>query len=113
MPVHRRFGAYTDEHVQQAGIADDRKDVLFRAAAGRTGMLTEGSLGRTDVFRMTRRRAREAGIRTPIGCHAFRATGITNYLENGGTLCITTMSTTDSGHVVQRGRSVATLGLRT
>jgi integrase len=35
---------------------------------------------------MIRRRARDAGIRTPIGCHTFRATGITNYLENGGTL---------------------------
>ncbi len=27
-----------------------------------------------------------AGIRTSVGCHSFRATGITNYLENGGTL---------------------------
>jgi integrase len=35
---------------------------------------------------MIRRRARDAGIRTPIGCHTFRATGITNYLENGGAL---------------------------
>jgi integrase len=43
-------------------------------------------MGQTDVFRMIRRRARDAGIRTPIGCHTFRATGITNYLENGGTL---------------------------
>ena len=35
---------------------------------------------------MIRRRARAAGILTPIGCHTFRATGITAYLENGGTL---------------------------
>ena len=35
---------------------------------------------------MVRRRAKDAGIKTPIGCHTFRATGITNYLENGGTL---------------------------
>ena len=27
-----------------------------------------------------------AGIRTPIGNHSFRATGITAYLKNGGTL---------------------------
>jgi integrase len=25
-------------------------------------------------------------IKAPIGCHTFRATGITAYLENGGTL---------------------------
>ena len=35
---------------------------------------------------MIRRRARQAGIMTPIGCHTFCATGITAYLENEGTL---------------------------
>jgi hypothetical protein len=30
--------------------------------------------------------AAAAGIKAPIGCHSFRATGITVYLENGGTL---------------------------
>jgi integrase len=35
---------------------------------------------------MIRRRAKAAGIKAPIGCHTFRATGITAYLENGGTL---------------------------
>ncbi len=35
---------------------------------------------------MIRRRAQAAGIKTKIGCHTFRATGITAYLENGGTL---------------------------
>ena len=28
----------------------------------------------------------KAGIRTEIGCHTFRATGITEYLRNGGKL---------------------------
>ena len=35
---------------------------------------------------MIRRRALTAGIETPIGCHTFRATGITAYLKNGGRL---------------------------
>jgi integrase len=35
---------------------------------------------------MIQRRARGAGIRTKIGNHTFRATGITAYLKNGGTL---------------------------
>lgn len=39
-----------------------------------------------DAWYMVRRRARDAGIATRIGCHTFRATGITNYLENGGSL---------------------------
>jgi len=35
---------------------------------------------------MIRRRAAGAGIKTPVGKHTFRATGITAYLKNGGTL---------------------------
>ena len=39
-----------------------------------------------DVFRMIQRRAAKAKVKTAIGCHSFRALGITTYLENGGTL---------------------------
>ena len=39
-----------------------------------------------DTWRMIRRRARDAGIKTKLGCHTFRATGITAYLGNGDTL---------------------------
>jgi integrase len=35
---------------------------------------------------MIRRRAAAAGIATKLGNHSFRATGITAYLKNGGTL---------------------------
>ena len=48
--------------------------------------LTENPMARGDVYRMFRRRAKDAGIQTPIGCHSFRATGITAYLKNGGRL---------------------------
>ena len=39
-----------------------------------------------DAYRMIQRRAAELGTRLKIGCHTFRATGITAYLEGGGTL---------------------------
>jgi len=54
--------------------------------AGRSGNLTDHVMGQADVFRMIRRRAAAAGIRTLIGCHSFRATGITEYPRNGGKL---------------------------
>jgi len=53
---------------------------------GRSGELTGNSLLQPDVWRMIRRRALAAGIKTEIGCHTFRATGITAYLKNGGRL---------------------------
>lgn len=43
-------------------------------------------MNQSNVHKMIRRRARLAGIPTNIGCHSFRATGITNYLKNGGRL---------------------------
>jgi integrase len=36
--------------------------------------------------RMIQRHAAELGMKGRIGCHTFRATGITAYLEAGGTL---------------------------
>jgi integrase len=35
---------------------------------------------------MVRKRALAVGIMAPVGNHSFRATGITAYLANGGTL---------------------------
>ena len=43
-------------------------------------------MSRQDAWRMIKRRAKQAGITTKIGNHSFRGTGITNYLENGGSL---------------------------
>ncbi len=52
----------------------------------RGGELTGSRLDRVDVFRMIKRRARQAGLPETACCHTFRATGITAYLNNGGTL---------------------------
>ena len=41
---------------------------------------------RIDVYRMIQRRARNVGLNIDLCCHSFRATGITAYLNNGGTL---------------------------
>ena len=43
-------------------------------------------LDRRNALELIYRRAKHAGIATQIGCHTFRATGITIYLTNGGTL---------------------------
>jgi hypothetical protein len=43
-------------------------------------------MNRVDAWRMVQRRAADLGVRIRVGCHTFRATGITAYLEAGGTL---------------------------
>jgi site-specific recombinase XerD len=86
MPAHHLLEGYMDEYLDAAGIADDKATPLFRTAAGKTGKLTGRRMTRTDALRMIWRRAAAAGIATELGCHSFRATGITVYLTNGGLL---------------------------
>lgn len=86
MPAHHNLDEYVAAYLAAAKIGDDKKGPLFRTAAGKTGELTEKPMAQVDVYRMIKRRTKEAGIKTEIGCHTFRATGITAYLKNGGRL---------------------------
>jgi integrase/recombinase XerD len=81
MPAHHNLEAYLDSYIEAAGLRDGGKSPLFRSAAGRTGTLTATPMNRVDAWRMIQRRAAELGTRVRIGCHTFRATGITAYLE--------------------------------
>jgi integrase len=86
MPAHHNLEAYLDAYLEAACIRDAGKSPLLRSAAGRTGTLTENPMNRVDAWRMIQRRAAALGFKVKIGCHTFRATGITAYLEAGGTL---------------------------
>jgi site-specific recombinase XerD len=86
MPVHHTLEEYLDSYIAAAGIKTEPKSPLFRASNGKTKVLSDRPLDRKDAFAMVQRRAKAAGIRTKIGCHTFRATGITIYLTNGGEL---------------------------
>ncbi|MDZ4782923.1 MAG: tyrosine-type recombinase/integrase [Planctomycetia bacterium] len=86
MPCHHKLDEYLHAYIDAAGIARDMKGWLFRTTEGQSGQLTDRPMRQADVYRMIRRRAADAGIMTRIGCHTFRATGITEYLRNGGKL---------------------------
>jgi len=86
MPAHHNLEAYLDEYIAVSGIRNDGKAPLFRSAVRRGDALTSSPMHRIDAYRMVRRRTAEAGFEQKLGCHVFRATGITAYLEGGGTL---------------------------
>jgi integrase len=86
VPAHHNAEAYLDAYLEAAGIAQDKKTPLFRSTRAKTKQLTPNGLTRTDALRMVKRRARAAGLPAAVCCHTFRATGITAYLENGGTI---------------------------
>ena len=102
VPAHHNAEAYVDAYLAAARTAQDRKGPLFRSL-DRERHLTERRLHRLEVLAtpapmpgfagygvcrcgVIKRRARQAGLPMTTCCHTFRATGITTYLQNGGTI---------------------------
>jgi site-specific recombinase XerD len=86
MPCHRSLEEYLTAYLEQTSIIEDSKGPLFRTIGRGTARLTRTPLPQANAYAMIARRATAAGIPTKVGNHSFRATGITAYLKNGGTL---------------------------
>jgi len=85
VPCHHNAEAYLDAYIQAALVEDEKKSPLFRTL-DKSHRLTDQAMARVDVLRMIKRRVAPAGLPLTTCCHTFRATGITAYLENGGTI---------------------------
>jgi len=84
VPCHHNLEQYLDEYIAAAGIAGDPDGPLFRTTGRKTGK--QHPMWQQDAYRMIQRRATAVDLKTKIGNHTFRATGITAYLKNKGTL---------------------------
>jgi integrase len=84
VPCHHSLEQILDDYLAAAGIAGEPDGPLFRTTGRKTG--AAHPLWQQDAYRMIQHRAAAAGIATKIGNHTFRATGITAYLKNKGTL---------------------------
>ncbi len=85
VPAHHNAEEYMDAYLKVIGELPDKKSPLFRTI-DKSGYLTANRLTRNDALRMIKRRAKQAGLPSAVCCHTFRATGITAYLENKGTI---------------------------
>ena len=79
--LHEKGGTRHDvpAHHRAAEALDDYLEAAARRLTGR-------ALSRRLVLAMIKRRAAAADLPPSTCCHTFRATGITAYLSNGGTL---------------------------
>jgi site-specific recombinase XerD len=85
VPAHHKAEEYVDAYLVAAGIEGSDKSPLFRSV-NRHRQLTDRRITRRETLAMIKRRARQARLPTRICNHSCRATGITAYLLNGGTL---------------------------
>ncbi|WP_146503615.1 tyrosine-type recombinase/integrase [Rubinisphaera italica] len=85
VPAHHKAEQFMDDYVAAAEFTGQTGAPLFRSL-DRHRNLTERRLHRTEALLMIKRRARRAGLPYSLCNHSFRATGITAFLSNGGTL---------------------------
>jgi integrase/recombinase XerD len=85
VPCHHNLATYLDASINAVGITAEKKGPLFRAIR-KGNKLTENPMAREDILAMIKRRAKAAALPYSTCCHTFRATGITTYMQNGGTL---------------------------
>lgn len=85
VPCHHVAREYLDAYLAVAGIAGDPRSPLFRTL-DRRGRLTADRLDRREALAMVKRRSVAAGLGGAVCNHSFRATGITVYLQNDGTI---------------------------
>lgn len=85
VPAHHKAEEFVAAYIEAAGIEPDPKSPLFRTF-DRRRQLTPTRMHANDALRMIKRHARTAGLSPRLCCHTWRATGITAYLLNGGTI---------------------------
>jgi integrase len=85
VPVHSPAAEALDAYLEVSGLGAAPEAPLFQSFAGRNTSRARSSPSRS-ALRAVKQRAETAGLGADVGCHSCRATGIINYLLNGGTL---------------------------
>ncbi|NJN74770.1 MAG: tyrosine-type recombinase/integrase [Limnothrix sp. RL_2_0] len=87
VPAHHTVEEYIDQYLKVAGLTDaeEKKNIpLFQTFTGRSQKLSGNRMQREEAWAMVKRRAIAAGVNLDACNHTFRASGITNFLYNGG-----------------------------
>jgi hypothetical protein len=84
LPVHHQLEQVLDDYLLKTKLSEEPEAPLFPAA--RAGLLSRRPINRVDAAEMIKRPLRQAGLPEHYSAHSFRAAGVTNFLENGGSL---------------------------
>ncbi len=95
VPVHTAARQALDLWLDRAGIAFYPEALIFPAFGKDRKKFENRPIDRKTVWKMIRTRATACGIKKRLRCHSFRATGITEYMNAGGSLDV---AQTIAGH---------------
>ena len=84
VPAHSQLVELLDNWLAVAGIADKSESPIFLSLGKDHKTILQSPLDRRSVFKLVRKRAKQCEILKDVGCHSFRATSITEYMNQPG-----------------------------
>ena len=84
VPVHSKAREAIDNWLSASGLGSNPKAPLFPGFGKDKKTIELRHMDRSSLWRLVQARARACGLEKRVGCHSFRATGITEYMNRGG-----------------------------
>jgi integrase/recombinase XerD len=88
VPVHSKARQAIDQWLLASNFDSNPSAPLFPAFGKNKKIPELRHMDRTSVWKLVQARARASGLEKRVCCHSFRATGITEYMNAGGSLDI-------------------------
>jgi integrase/recombinase XerD len=86
VPVHSKAKEAVDLWLERTHLALNPSAPLFPSFGKNRETIEPRHLDRRSVLKLVEKRARTSGILKRVCCHSFRATGVTQYMNSGGTI---------------------------
>jgi integrase/recombinase XerD len=86
VPVHSKAKEAVDLWLERSHLASNPSAPLFPSFGKNRETIEPRHLDRRSVLKLVEKRARTSGILKRVCCHSFRATGVTEYMNSGGTI---------------------------
>ena len=86
VPVHSKAKEAVDLWLERSHLASKPSAPLFPSFGKDRETLNWRRLDRRSVLKLVEKRAKASGIQKRVCCHSFRATGVTEYMNSGGTI---------------------------
>jgi hypothetical protein len=86
VPVHSKAKEAVDLWLERSSLASNPSAPLFPSFGKNRETIESRRLDRRSVLKLVEQRAKASGILKRVCCHSFRATGVTEYMNSGGTI---------------------------